>query len=117
MVFGVSSCCGVLGVSRWFWYALQIIIVVGVGGAGIHYDWSPNGYMIALIALAAAFGTTWILSHLLWMVGRVSAMFGGRREAPGDQAVENRLRLSRSGGGAGELPEQPRRLRVGHDPR
>jgi hypothetical protein len=44
------------------WYVLQGAIVCAVLFSNIYFQWTPNGYLAAIIALGLAFGVSWIIS-------------------------------------------------------
>lgn len=44
------------------WKFLQIAIFLAVTFTGIYYEWTPNGYVLSLLAVGAAFFTTLLLS-------------------------------------------------------
>jgi hypothetical protein len=44
------------------WRLMQTVIVFAVIASNIHYQWTPNPYLAAIIAFVAAFIATWLLS-------------------------------------------------------
>lgn len=49
---------------------LQFSIAVFVVGSNLKWHWTPNGYVAAVAAFIAAFGTTVLLSGLLSLCRR-----------------------------------------------
>ncbi len=44
------------------WKLLQLIVFLSVYFTGIYYEWTPNGYVLGLLAIGAAFFTTLLLT-------------------------------------------------------
>ena len=44
---------------------LQCGIVFAVAASNIKWKWTPNGYLVAIVAVGAAFGATVLLSGLM----------------------------------------------------
>lgn len=47
------------------WKLLQISVVVAVVFSNIHWQWTPNGYVAALLGTVAAFLVTAALSGII----------------------------------------------------
>ncbi len=47
-----------------FWKLLQIFVFFAVAFTGIHYQWTPNGLVLGIVAGFAAFGVTVLLGDL-----------------------------------------------------
>lgn len=47
------------------WKLLQLLIFFAVYFTGIYYQWTPNGYVMGLLSVGAAFFTTLLLSGAL----------------------------------------------------
>jgi hypothetical protein len=47
------------------WYLLQGAVMFAVLASNIHFHWTPNGYLAALIAVAAAWAVTRALGFVL----------------------------------------------------
>jgi hypothetical protein len=45
------------------WKLLQLTVFFGVAFTGIHYEWTPNGLVLGLVAALAAFAVTAMLSE------------------------------------------------------
>jgi hypothetical protein len=41
-----------------WWYLLQSSVMIAVGWTGIYYQWTPNGYLLGLISIGAAWLVT-----------------------------------------------------------
>ena len=61
------------------WMLFQLAVFFGVMFTGIHYKWTPNGYVLTLIGLGAAFLSTLGLSELLLLLKRKSLLIKKRR--------------------------------------
>jgi hypothetical protein len=59
MSFGGGS-YGWIGVCD-IWFLFQGAIVFSVGASNIHWHWTPNGYLVALVGVVAAYGATFLL--------------------------------------------------------
>jgi hypothetical protein len=61
------------------WLLLQSAIIFAVLASNIHWQWTPNGYLAALIGIGIAFAAT---SAVNWIADRASAGLGApaRRE-------------------------------------
>lgn len=46
------------------WKLFQLSVAFGVMCAAIYYDWTPNPYLVGLLAYGAAYVATWILVRL-----------------------------------------------------
>lgn len=46
------------------WYFVQICIVIGVYWHAIYFEWNQNGYAVGVVALAVAYGFTWLVGWL-----------------------------------------------------
>ena len=44
------------------WKLFQIAVGLSVAFTGIYYEWTPNGYVLGLLSVGAAFFATLILS-------------------------------------------------------
>jgi hypothetical protein len=40
------------------WYFLQSLVMFAVLASNVHYQWTPNGYLAALIAMTTAWAVT-----------------------------------------------------------
>jgi hypothetical protein len=47
------------------WYLLQSPIIFAVVGSNIHWHWTPNSYIPALLGIGLAYGLTLLLSACL----------------------------------------------------
>ena len=47
------------------WKLFQMVVFLSVSFTGIYYEWTPNGYVLGLLSIGAAFFATLILSQLL----------------------------------------------------
>ena len=43
----------------------QLVVFFGVACTGIYYEWTPNGYVLGLLSIGAAFFSTLLLSWAL----------------------------------------------------
>jgi hypothetical protein len=48
------------------WFLLQCVVMFLVLAANVHYGWTPNGYLSALIAVGAAY----LVTRVLYWVAR-----------------------------------------------
>jgi len=55
------------------WKLFQLTIMAAVMCGNIYYEWTPNGYLVGLLGLGAAFIATWLLSGFCSLFGRRSA--------------------------------------------
>ena len=44
------------------WLLAQMAIMIAIGWTGIYYKWTPNGYLLGLLAVGGAFVVTWLLT-------------------------------------------------------
>lgn len=56
--------------SDWPWFVIQGVIAFLVIASNIKYEWTPNGYLAALIAMSAAYFATLLLGLFLALIGR-----------------------------------------------
>lgn len=62
------------------WKLFQIVVALSVSFTGIYYEWTPNGYVLSLLSIGAAFFATLILSQLLtWTFQARSALLRQQR--------------------------------------
>jgi hypothetical protein len=54
------------------WYLLQGVVMFSVLASNIHFNWTPNGYLAALIAVGAAWAVTQALGFVLSAVRRLT---------------------------------------------
>lgn len=47
------------------WKLLQLVVFLSVYSTGIYYEWTPNGYVLGLLSVGAAFAVTLLLSWCL----------------------------------------------------
>lgn len=47
------------------WKIFQVSIFLGVVFVGIHYEWTPNGYVLGFVAWLVTYGATVLLYSLL----------------------------------------------------
>lgn len=47
------------------WFLLQGLVVFSVISSNIHWQWTPNGYLAAAIAIGAAYVATVVATKLL----------------------------------------------------
>ena len=66
------------------WYVLQLTVFVAVVFSNIHWQWTPNKLLAALIGAGLAFAVTWLLSGLIALLRRCF-----RREQVGDAPLIN----------------------------
>jgi hypothetical protein len=52
------------------WYFLQAIVMFAVMASNIHFHWTPNGYLAALIAATATWAVMWALDFVLSVARR-----------------------------------------------
>lgn len=60
-------------------HLIQVLIVVAVLFSNIHWQWTPNGYLAALIAGFAAYVVTIFPGQLLTLARKLKARFGKKR--------------------------------------
>jgi hypothetical protein len=49
-----------------WWYLLQGSIIFAVAASNIHWQWTPNPYVVGLIGVGLAYGVTALLSARVW---------------------------------------------------
>jgi hypothetical protein len=69
------------------WKLFQTVVFFTVYFAGIYYEWTPNGYVLGLLSLGAAFFSTLALSELFLLLSRT---FKAANRLLGKQRIEHR---------------------------
>jgi hypothetical protein len=64
------------------WKLFQLVVFVSVYFTGIYYEWTPNGYVLGVLAFLAALLTTVLLSWALDK-GRIVVQQRDKRGATG----------------------------------
>lgn len=60
------------------WKLFQLLIVAGVAASNIHWQWTPNLYLPALIGIAAAYLATKIIIWVIQLAAPKAAAPSGR---------------------------------------
>lgn len=94
----------------WKWCLFQSLVAFAVVAANIHYEFTPNGYLAGLIAMAASYLATVFASWFLLRLRR-------SRVRPRNDSGGGKMGLIAVARGARYSLEQPRRTRIGYDPR
>lgn len=97
-------------------YFVQICAVLAVTWASIHYEWTPNGYAVAIVAFFAALLATAIVIEIKLLPSRFARLHNrifGLKDEPRDEV----LRLPRTLWHRGDTLEDRSRLRIGKDSR
>jgi hypothetical protein len=71
------------------WYLFQGVIIFAVGASNIYWHWTPNGYLVGLVGVGAAYGATFLLVSIRHTVRYLRQ--GGIGEDQSTQPL-NRLR-------------------------
>jgi hypothetical protein len=69
------------------WKLFQISVFLTVMFTGIYFEWTPNGYVLSLLSVGAAFFSTLILSEGSRLLTRA---FQTSRGLLGKQSIQNR---------------------------
>jgi hypothetical protein len=69
------------------WKLFQISVFLTVMFTGIYFEWTPNGYVLSLLSIGAAFFATLILSEGTRLLART---FQAGRGLLGKQSIQNR---------------------------
>jgi hypothetical protein len=48
------------------WYLLQSLIIFVVMASNIHWQWTPNGYIPALLGIGLAYLATLLVQHIMF---------------------------------------------------
>jgi hypothetical protein len=48
------------------WYLLQSLIIFVVMASNIHWQWTPNGYIPALLGIELAYLATLLVQHIMF---------------------------------------------------
>lgn len=68
------------------WKLFQISVFLTVMFTGIYYEWTPNGYVLSLLSIGAAFFATLVLSEGFRLLTRA---FQASRSLFGKQRLQN----------------------------
>lgn len=97
-------------------YLLQIAAFGYVTYLGIYYEWTPNPYVLGVVAFFAALLVTAIVIEIRLLPARLSRLH--RRIFPlKDEPRDEVLRPARSYRHSGDTLENRSRLRIGQDMR
>ena len=73
-----------------FWKLLQLSVFIAVIFTGIYYEWTPNGFVLSLVAATCAFAATVLLGDffrfLSWLRLKLRAL---RPEQRGPKDVQS----------------------------
>ncbi len=65
------------------WKLLQLAVFLSVVFTGIYYEWTPNGFVLSLVAATCAFAVTVLLGDLIhlirWTSQRLLTVLGKQR--------------------------------------
>lgn len=98
------------------WRFFQAIMVFGVVASNIHWEWTPNPYLAALIGVGAAFVATVLLTEISLLplrTGRVLRRLFRLQNQPSRQD----LSLLGARRHAIDPPQERGRVRIGKYPR
>lgn len=77
------------------WKLLQLIVFLSVMFTGIYYEWTPNGFVLSLVAATCSFAVTVLLGDLIhlvrWTSQRLLPLFG--KQSPRDSKTVRRKML------------------------
>lgn len=94
------------------WFLLQAGIAFAVFAGNIHYGWTPNGYLVAILAYAASYLVTWLIFELRLLPFRIRGLLR-RRHVLRDDARRHEICLGRSGWHLADPRQHRGTLRVG----
>lgn len=95
-------------------YVVQICSFVGVTWLGIYYEWTPNPYVLAIVAFFAALLATAIIIEIKLLPARLSRLY--RRIFPLENEPRREIAsLPRSSWHSADTLEHRGRLRIGKD--
>ena len=107
----MGDCSAVAGLVKGGMHILQMLVAFAVLSANVYYEWTPNGYLAGLLAVAAAWAVTvipfWIIDKARMLIAPNAARNQRRskieevrpltrpltKEAP---SIEHRARPKRS---------------------
>lgn len=65
------------------WKLLQLIVFIAVMFTGIYYEWTPNGFVLSLVAATCSFAVTVLLGDLFrflsWLRLKLRSLRGQKR--------------------------------------
>lgn len=71
------------------WRVLQLGVFIGVAGWIAQEKLTPNGHLIALTAIAAAFAVTWMFSAIIDLVRRGLLLLKTQRRSARQQGLSH----------------------------
>jgi hypothetical protein len=92
------------------WVLFQLSIMAAVMCGNIYWKWTPNGYVVGILGLGAAYFATWILV-------RLRSLFGRRSAELEYQPSSERLRACGAHWDTAYGHERPPSVGIGDDPR
>ena len=96
-------------------YLAQIAAFVGTTWLGIHYEWTPNPYVLGIVSFFAALLVTAIIIEIKLLPSRLSRLY--RRVFPlKDEPRDEVLSLTTTFRHPRNSLEDGRGLRIGKDP-
>jgi hypothetical protein len=97
------------------WMLFQGAIVAAVGGFLVQTKATTSGIAAGIVGMLCAALVTAIIFEIRLLPFRLSRLIARARDLLRRQPRGEDLSLTRSGRGAGQLPEQFGRTRIGHD--